>query len=1418
LTPVQRRYCTLVLILLGLLVLPVCLLWPQTLGGKTLLPADTLFEFQPWKASVDATGLGNHSQNHLLKDLVLENYAWKRFIVESIRQRQLPLWNPYTFAGEPFLANGQHSALYPFSLLFYVLPLWQAYGVFAVSQLWLAGAWMYLLCRVLGQRRASAVIAAIVYQLSAFFVVSLVFPMVIAAAAWLPFVLAAAELLISRQSSTGAAPWAAAGALGIGITMLAGHAEMIYPYTLFVLGTFAGWRWLTAGQARPRLLVWLGVMVSLGLGLGAVQFVPMVEMASLNFREGGASLADVLSWSFPARRVLAFFIPNFFGNEAHHFYTDIFSGQRMPVLFNAAGEISWWCPYCTQWDLKQSVEGGVYVGILTLFLVVTSFRSQVSGLTFHVSRFTFHVSRLKSHIRNPQSATLAPVVRFASAGVRHPKFFFLLLALFSLGCIFPTRLYAVIYALPGLSQLHSPFRWAFPLTLAAAVLAGFGADVLAETRQGLSAVVLPYRRGRWLTRVFFLDSRPSFITFTAGVAFWAGVLVITGLLLSRYAFPAQSLALAEAAVHRLARASDVFADGRMFYSYQFPWILLFGLMLLSAGIVLRVSRCPIYMPAALGGGPVWELLAVVVIGLDLFAYGYGFNPAADPALLDYTPPVVEFLKQDTGLWRFTTYDPRGLKTMNANTGWFYHLQDVRGYDSMFSKQYARYMSVIDQQDELAYNRIAPIRQQAALDSPLLDLLNVKYVLSEQVIPNTKFTQVYSDSAVRVYRNEAVAPRAFSLPQACTVVADDPLDALRRHDPRQVVIVETQSSSKLQVSGSNVETLNSDASRCNLKPSSITVYHANEVWIDVELDEPSWLMLADSYFPGWVAYVRPWGVGEESEQALDIVRADGNFRAVSLAPGAWTVRFKYSPNSVKFGAFSSFIAAISLVFVLAVWAWRRFYHESEGDSPARRVAKNSLTAILLTLMTRAIDLALAMLMARVLGPDGTGKYYYAVFLFTTFDIFTSFGLHTLLTREVSKDRRQTGRYLANTTALRLMLGMGGVPVLIAFILIRQTLANTPLAPDTIWTIGLLYVGLAPQSLSTGLSSLFYAYEKAEIPAAISVVTALTRVGISVPVLLAGGGIVGLAATSIVVNLVTLVVLAILAVQMVKKPGFSEALDRRLQRSMLRESFPLMLNHLLATLFFKVDVLLLEPMKGNTVVGWYSQAYKVVDMLNIIPAYFTMALFPVLSQQADGDRAAARRSYLLAVKLLVMLALPCAVAFTYLAYLAIGVLGGARFLPDGAVALQLMIWSIPIGWINSVTNYMMIALGLQRKLTVAFCIGLAFNVVANLIFIPLYSYRAAAVVTIFSEIVEGLAFYFYLRRVIGSVPWLQLLWRPVVAAGLMLATTTALWRVNGVLALGAGGVIYAMGLLGLGAFGAEERGVLARLSGLRSNSCA
>src|SRR5690606_29582379 len=108
-----RKWSPDLLVVAGLLALPLLLFAPVTLGGKTLIPADNLYQFEPWLSAREAVGAPEIPHNALLSDLVLQNYQWKSFIRQSLREGTIPLWQPSQFAGAPFLAAGQHSALYP---------------------------------------------------------------------------------------------------------------------------------------------------------------------------------------------------------------------------------------------------------------------------------------------------------------------------------------------------------------------------------------------------------------------------------------------------------------------------------------------------------------------------------------------------------------------------------------------------------------------------------------------------------------------------------------------------------------------------------------------------------------------------------------------------------------------------------------------------------------------------------------------------------------------------------------------------------------------------------------------------------------------------------------------------------------------------------------------------------------------------------------------------------------------------------------------------------------------------------------------------------------------------------------------------------------------------------------------------------
>ncbi len=1371
------------LILASYLVLPLLLFGNVTLGGKTMLPADNLFQWEPWTAvsaqfnlplSPDGRPI---PQNPLIGDLIIQNYVWKQFVNDSLRDGQIPLWTSNLFAGVPFLATGQHAAFYPFSIFFLILPLTKAYGWYTVSQIWLAGTLAYVFGRVLGMKRPSAMLAGLAYQGSGFLLVSAaVFPMIIGAVAWLPLLLAAIEQVVRRRGQP--LIWATSGAIALGCQILAGHAEFTY-YTLLIMALYTGWRLLSeliwsdetapGNRFRLRLLNpagWLVGMVLVGLMLGAIQFVPLFEVGQTNFREGSSSYEEVIGYAFPKRRVLTLALPNFFGNPAHHSYVDVFSGQREPFVTNVAGNVNPWGAYSSSWGIKNYVEGGIYLGILPLILALLA-----AWALFRPGM---------DRARRSQTAFLGG------------------LSLLSLAFIFGTPLYALLYyGLPFINQLHTPFRWVFPLSLCVAVLAGFGGDYLGQ--QGLE--IGDWRLGTRskslisnLQSLFFLRAKPTFVTFFAALLVWGGSAALLGLAGSWVVY-GRLQPLIERVLLSMALAADAFPNAQAFYSYLFPQFLQLGVVVIGCGVVLRVSQGK--------NGRFFPHLAALLLILDLFLINRGFHAAVDPALLSYEPPLVHWLRQQPGPWRLTTFDSQGQKPLNANAGWLFGFEDVRGYDSIIPKQFANYMAAIEPQNELLFNRIQPVANWESLNSPLLDVLNVKYIITQETVELPKLQQVWQEGNLRVYENLAVAPRAYTLPQTQTAVVPDPLTAMTtQYDPRNYVVVE-----RGEWSGEGNSLLPTPHSPLPYTPATITSYRNIEVWVDTAVNEPSWLILNDSYAPGWKAFLRPFGGQEADEREVEIVRVNGNFRGIRLdEPGAWTVRYRYSPRSFQLGGLISFMGAILLAFGFIVGGWRRYVRSDGQLSATHSVIKNSGAPMLLNLFNKLIDFAFAAFYLRLLGPADAGSYSFAIATAIIFEILSNFGLNILIVRDVAQAKDRASSYLLNTTILRLFTsGVALLPV-IAFVVGSRFFANPVSSPELL-ALALIIIGMLFSGMSQGVTGLFYVFEQAEIPAAMTTVTTLLKVGFGVLVLLLGFGFVGLAAVSIVVNLITLAVLGRLAFGRFPLSG-PWRVDWSLQRQMVGKGFPLMLIHLLQTVFISVDVVILRFLNGSEVVGWYNSAYKWFNALQIVPSFFTLALFPIISRAIHENMATAQRMYRLSLKLMLLLALPIATATHFLAFELVGLLAGDQFLPHGAIALQIIMWSIPIGWLNSVTNYVLIALGLERMQPRAFALAVGFNIVTNLIFIPRVAngYPAAAVTTVLSELVLLAVFDYYLRQRMPGLNWLSFLARPLAATAVMFLTMWATSQLHVLLAALLGPLAYLLALWLLRVVGDEERAIL------------
>ncbi len=561
-----------------------------------------------------------------------------------------------------------------------------------------------------------------------------------------------------------------------------------------------------------------------------------------------------------------------------------------------------------------------------------------------------------------------------------------------------------------------------------------------------------------------------------------------------------------------------------------------------------------------------------------------------------------------------------------------------------------------------------------------------------------------------------------------------------------------------------------------------------------------LIVPERYDEGWQAQ---FSTAVEPKKFSDgkLERTPEGWRLLTLEPaenaGTITVRMRYNPLSFTLGLYAAFLVLASEAMVLLVLGWVRFYREDERDHPLRRILKNSVTPMFAQLSGKVIDFGFAFISLRLLGPEGNGRYTVAVTIWLFFNSISDFGLETLVTREIARNRNpeNANRYFSTMLVTRFALSTLSLPL--ALLWAGGLSLSGQLATDAIWATALLMLGMLPGAISGSLAAVFRGYEKFEYLAAIQILGSIIRVPLGLGALLIGWGVIGLAGTSIAVNLVALASLWSIFSREIMRPNVRKGFQRSLIPGLLKASFPLMLNGFLISIMFKSDVFLLLPFRGETEVGLYNSAYKFIDALLIFPSAITLALFPIFSNYSANAQDNMLRAYREGLRILTIIGLPISVGTLFVAHDLIGVAFGDKFLPGGALALQILIWFLPFSYINGVTQYVLIALDKQRLITWAVLITAACNITLNLALIPFFGYIAASAMTIGTELILLIIYYIIMRRTVAPIPLWQTLARPGAASLLMLAVlltiTVGLGIWNFFLTVIVGLIVYPVGLV-------------------------
>lgn len=427
-----------------------------------------------------------------------------------------------------------------------------------------------------------------------------------------------------------------------------------------------------------------------------------------------------------------------------------------------------------------------------------------------------------------------------------------------------------------------------------------------------------------------------------------------------------------------------------------------------------------------------------------------------------------------------------------------------------------------------------------------------------------------------------------------------------------------------------------------------------------------------------------------------------------------------------------VVSIPILGVI-IWWWQRWWQEHDISTMTRFI-KNSSIPIAANLFGRILDLGFAAVTLRALGPTASGAWSF-VALITSMYLVTiiNWGLNDLAVREAAANPQQASRLFGIGLTMRWLMAAVVTPLTLIGLWLLQGVMP-PLSSGTTIALVLLLLHLWPAGTAAAASASFQAAQRMEIPALVIVCTSILRTIIGIMLVwtlddnesrIIAMGAVALGATLLNAGLLWWF-------QRIYLFSAGPVWDWPFMQRLWREAFPLLLNSLLLTVFFRFDAILLRSIAGDAALGLYDAAYKVISLTQIIPPYVVGALFPLLAQRAVHEPDTLAPLVTRAIVVLQWVAWMGVAVVTIMADDLIWVLGGTQYLPDAAGLLRVLIWYLPLSYATGVVQYALIATKQQRAITWAFAIGTGVNLSGNLILIPIFGGYAAAGMTIITEI--------------------------------------------------------------------------------------
>ncbi len=761
--------------------------------GLLPVPSDLLVS---WFFPFSSGGFENYSswtthKGLVADDAVRQQYPWKTFAASQWKKGEIPLWNPYAFAGYPQLANLQTGAFYPLNILFVLLDPKTAWTILVILQPLLSFLFMYLFLKSLNLNSVSAVFGSLVFIGMTFEILWSEQMIIGHTTLWLPLVLLSIQKIFEGRKK-----WFLLGIFGLTMSILAGYAQTtLY---VFLISAFFFICKLLTGRAEvgtkradfvpPRTLLVTGlIMFIIPLFLTAIQILPTLEVYQYSAREGIASQELFAKFLATPRHILTLFSSDIFGNVA----TENFWGD-------------------------QYTDFNLFFGVTAFLIIVTAL---------------FLSFKNRSNLKEGK--------------------WFIILGIISLLLSFPPLGFISKFLNIPILSTGVPARFLFVFQFSACILSAFSLNLITRDDTGK-------------------------FSFKPALIFVAVMALLTGAFL----FLAKISNVADAKNYLVSSRNLIFAT------------LIAGLAFCGL-VLLKIRRLR-------------TLALVLLLLLASSEYVYLANKYLPFAKKEYLFPdhvLMTFLKRNAGINRFWGGYPA---KMGTNLPTYYNIYYPEGYDSLYIRRYGELVGAAGTGKIPAKipRSDVNIDEKFIYKDKLLDLLGVKFILDKNDSPKSAFEPeewkfppdryklIWQEGKFKAYENLSAWPRIYFADKVIVKTKEqDIIDELYKIEHKNgLAVIEESLNKKIDQPQGEVK---------------LERYTPNRIFLKTLNSKEGFLVLSDSYFPGWNA--------EVDGKLTKIYRTNYAFRGILVPEGKHEITFIYDPLSFKIGAIISLSGLIAISF-------------------------------------------------------------------------------------------------------------------------------------------------------------------------------------------------------------------------------------------------------------------------------------------------------------------------------------------------------------------------------------------------------------------------------------------------------------------------------------------------------------------------